>query len=396
MNLNGLKLLSSRAINKLGDVLYDYGNSTWIASMGSLGQKFLGIYQIAELLVSIVLNPFGGALADRFKRRKILLVTDGLCAIICLGISFIGNTQLLLYGLIAANVILAISSAFSGPAYKSYIPEVVDKTDIVTYNSNLETVVQIIKVSSPVVGFFIFNHLGIRLTLVIDALTFFLSFLCLYAIKLETEEEVEPTNKSLAAKAIVTDILEGFTYIKKEKEIFFLLVIAALVNTFIAMFNYLLPFTNHLFKDSSAYASLLSLAAVGSIIGALVARKVKNSMSSLLWMLAFSGLGMMVISLSPLLNIPVWLSYSGNLLFEGFLTIFNIHFFSQVQLRVAKAYMGRVISTIFTIAILFMPLGTLTMTLLPVALSVTSFMVLGSAIFLMSMLALIYVRRNFS
>ena len=71
MNLNGLKLLSSRAINKLGDVLYDYGNSTWIASMGSLGQKFLGIYQIAELLVSMVLNPFGGALADRFKRRKI-------------------------------------------------------------------------------------------------------------------------------------------------------------------------------------------------------------------------------------------------------------------------------------------------------------------------------------
>lgn len=73
MNINGIKLLSSRAVSKLGDVFYDYGNSTWIASMGGLGQKILGIYQIVELLVSIVLNPFGGALADRFQRRKILL-----------------------------------------------------------------------------------------------------------------------------------------------------------------------------------------------------------------------------------------------------------------------------------------------------------------------------------
>lgn len=45
MDRNGIKLLASRAINKLGDVLYDYGNSSWIASLGFLGQKMLGIYQ---------------------------------------------------------------------------------------------------------------------------------------------------------------------------------------------------------------------------------------------------------------------------------------------------------------------------------------------------------------
>lgn len=188
MNINGIKLLSSRAVSKLGDVLYDYGNSTWIASMGGLGQKILGIYQIVELLVSIVLNPFGGALADRFQRRKILLITDAICAIcaiMCFLLSFIGDDKVMVYGLIVANAILAVSNAFSSPAYKSYIPEIVDKADIITYNANLETIVQIISVSSPVLGFLIFNNFGIRITLIVDAITFLISFLFLYAIKVE-------------------------------------------------------------------------------------------------------------------------------------------------------------------------------------------------------------------
>lgn len=288
MNINGIKLLSSRAVSKLGDVLYDYGNSTWIASIGGLGQKILGIYQIVELLVSIVLNPFGGALADRFQRRKILLITDAICAIMCFLLSFIGDDKVMVYGLIVANAILAVSNAFSSPAYKSYIPEIVDKADIITYNANLETIVQIISVSSPVLGFLIFNNFGIRITLIVDAITFLISFLFLYAIKVERVQLSK--QEKVAIKNILADIADGFTYIKKEKEIMFFLIIAALLNTFLAMFNYLLPFTNSLLKTSGAYATILSISAIGSIIGALIARKIKSSINSMLSMLVFSSL----------------------------------------------------------------------------------------------------------
>ena len=65
------KLLGSRAVNKIGNVMYDYGNSTWIAGLGGIGPTFLGIYQLAENIISLILNPIGGAVADRFPRRKI-------------------------------------------------------------------------------------------------------------------------------------------------------------------------------------------------------------------------------------------------------------------------------------------------------------------------------------
>lgn len=113
----------------------------------------------------------------------------------------------------------------------------------------------------------------------------------------------------------------------------FFLIIAALLNTFLAMFNYLLPFTNSLLKTSGAYATILSISAIGSIIGALIARKIKssiNSMLSMLSMLVFSSLGVIVMGFPSLFELPIWISYSGSFLFNSLLTMFNIHFFSQV------------------------------------------------------------------
>ena len=64
MKKNETKLLSSIAVNKIGNVMYDYGNSTWIAGLGAIGQKYLGYYQLAENIISLILEPIGGAVAD--------------------------------------------------------------------------------------------------------------------------------------------------------------------------------------------------------------------------------------------------------------------------------------------------------------------------------------------
>ena len=61
MNRQAAQLITRAAINKIGNMLYDYGNSIWLASLGALGQTVLGIYQISELVTSILFNPLGGS-----------------------------------------------------------------------------------------------------------------------------------------------------------------------------------------------------------------------------------------------------------------------------------------------------------------------------------------------
>ncbi len=388
MNRYAVQLISRGAVNKIGNMLYDYGNSVWLASMGTIGQTVLGMYQISELVTSILVNPFGGVISDRFSRRKILMVTDLVCGILCLAISFIRNDSWMIGALIGANIVQAIAFAFSRPANKAIITELVEKNELVLYNSRLELVMQVVSVSSPVLSFLVLQFASLRITLVLDALSFFLAF-GLVAL-LPKKEEKTLGEKKLTFRVIFSDIKEGVHYIVKQKEIFFLLVMASSVNFFFAAFNYLLPFSNQLYGVQGAYATILTMGAIGSIVGALLASKIKASMEMLLFLLALTGLGVMIMGLT----LPSYLTFSGNFVCELFMTMFNIHFFTQVQTKVEGEYLGRVLSSIYTLAILFMPIATGLMTWLP-SVHLYSFLIIGLGVVILSFLALGYVRTHF-
>ena len=388
MNRYAVQLISRGAVNKIGNMLYDYGNSVWLASMGTIGQTVLGMYQISELVTSILINPFGGVISDRFSRRKILMTTDLVCGILCLAISFIRNDSWMIGALIGANIVQAIAFAFSRPANKAIITELVEKDELVLYNSRLELVLQVVSVSSPVLSFLVLQFASLRITLILDALSFFLAF-GLVAL-LPKKEEKTLGEKKLTFKVIFSDIKEGVHYIVKQKEIFFLLVMASSVNFFFAAFNYLLPFSNQLYGVQGAYATILTMGAIGSIVGALLASKIKASMEMLLFLLALTGLGVMIMGFT----LPSYLTFSGNFICELFMTIFNIHFFTQVQIKVEGEYLGRVLSSIYTLAILFMPIATGLMTWLP-SVHLYSFLIIGLGVVALSFLALGYVRTHF-
>ena len=386
MNRHAVQLISRGAINKIGNMLYDYGNSVWLASMGTIGKTVLGIYQISELVTGILVNPFGGVISDRFSRRKILMTTDLVCGLLCLAISFITNDSLMIAALIFANIVQAIAFGFSRPANKAIITEVVEKDEIVTYNAHLELVLQVVSVCSPVFSFLVLQFASLHATLLLDALTFFIAFV-LVAFLPKEEAKVQE-KKRLTGKDIFSDMKDGLHYIWHQKEIFFLLLVASSVNFFFAAFEFLLPFSNRLYGVNGAYATILTLGAIGSIIGALIANKFKSSMKMLLFLLILTGVGVFMMGL-PL---PPLLSFSGNLVCELFMTIFNIHFFTQVQTKVEGDYLGRVLSTIFTLAILFMPVAKGLMTWLP-SVRVESFLLIGAGVILFSRLAQVVAKK---
>ena len=380
MNRHAVQLISRGAINKIGNMLYDYGNSVWLASMGTIGKTVLGIYQISELVTGILVNPFGGVISDRFSRRKILMTTDLVCGLLCLAISFVRNDRWMIAALIFANIVQVIAFGFSRPANKAIITEVVEKEEIVTYNAHLELVLQVVSVSSPVFSFLVLQFASLHATLLLDALTFFIAFV-LVAFLPKEEAKIQE-QKRFTGKDICSDMKDGLDYIWHQKDIFFLLLVASGVNFFFAAFEFLLPFSNRLYGVNGAYATILTLGAIGSILGALVANKIASSMKTLLFLLILAGGGVFMMGL-PL---PPYFSFSGNLVCEFFVTIFDIHVFTQVQTKVEDDYLGRVLSTIYTLAVLFMPIAKGLMTWLP-SVQVESFLLIGAGVILFSLFA---------
>ena len=385
---NDLKLLLSRLLDQVGNVTYDYANSVWIASMGILGQKYLGIYQVLETLISIVCNPIAGAISDHKNRKKILLISDFISACICIFVSLVGNDKVLLYGIIIANVVLSITYSFSSTAFKSIVPKVIDSERILEFNSLIETILQILSVVSPVISYYIYSNFGIRVALLINGISFWGSFLLILTIVGVGDSEMNHKKPKVKGsfKNLLLDIKYGFEYIVSSRELLELLVLSAFINFFLSFYNFLIPYSQSIFSNEAAYSSLLFFGALGSIVGSILSKYISNTRLNLLLSLVTSGMGILCIGLAGFFHISILISYLGNFIFTTFLTIYNIHFISRIQQNVADDYLGRVFSAVFSIAILFMPLGTITITLMPGVINSVMFIVIGLAIVIISIL----------
>ena len=357
---NILCLVSSKGISKIGDIMFDFANNTFLASINPTSLSLVAIYQSLESVIGVLFNLFGGVIADSFKRKKIIIITNILCGVACIVLSFISQEQWMVYAIVITNVVLAFMSAFSGPSYKAFTKEIVKKDSISKLNSLLETTSTVIKVTVPMVAIFLYNILGIHGVLLLDGFSFLIAALLIFFIVPVNEEVV--TKEKMTISGVFNDLKIGFKYVYSHKAIFIIIVLAALINFFLAAYNLLLPYSNQMFGEISSglYGTFLTAEAIGGFIGAILSGFVNKSLSSKRLMLFLACSGLMLMLATPLylmFHNVIILAFSPAL-FSLFQSIFNIQFFSIVQRDVDNEFLGRVFGIIFTVAILFMPLGT--------------------------------------
>lgn len=358
---NILYLVSSKGISRIGDIMFDFANNTFLAGLNPSSLSLVAIYQSLESVIGVLFNLFGGVIADSFNRKKIIIGTNILCGIACIVLSFISQQQWLVYAIVITNVILAFMSAFSGPSYKAFTKEIVKKDHITKLNSYLETSSTIIKVTIPMVAIFLYNILGIHGVLLLDGLSFLIAASLIFFIVPINEEVV--AKEKMTISGVFNDLKIGFKYVYNHKPIFIIIIIlSALVNFFLAAYNLLLPYSNQMFGEISdgLYGTFLTAEAIGGFIGAILSGFVNKSLSSKRLMLLLACSGIMLMLSTPFYSIfhNVIVLALSPALFSLFLSIFNIQFFSIVQRDVDNEVLGRVFGIIFTIAILFMPVGT--------------------------------------
>lgn len=353
-------LVMSKGVSKIGDIMFDFANNTFLAGLNPTSLSLVAIYQSLEKVIGVLFNLFGGVIADSFKRKKIIIGTNFLSGIACIVLSLISKEQWLVYAIVITNVILAFMSAFSGPSYKAFTKEVVKEDSISKLNSLLETTSTVIKVTIPMVAIFLYNILGVRGVLLLDGLSFLMAALLILFVT-PVNEEVD-TKEKMTISGVFNDLKVGFKYVYSHKPIFIIIILSALVNFVLAAYNLLLPYSSQMFEGISdrLYGSFLTAQAIGGFLGSILSSFVNRSLSSRRLLLLSACSGLMLMLTAPLYFIfhnLIILIFSPAL-FSLFLSIFNIQFFSIVQRDVDNEFLGRVFGIIFSVAILFMPLGT--------------------------------------
>jgi len=177
-------LFASQVISLGGD---------WFATVALLGligdlthdnAVLKGLVFVAQSLPAFLVTPWAGPTADRFDRRKIMLVVSGLQALATLLFLLIGPGRVWV-AFVAISIVTALS-AFFGPASSAAMANLVDRQDLAKATSLLSATWGVMLAVGASLGAVFSQVFGRRAAFVADALSFVAAGLLIVAIKRKT------------------------------------------------------------------------------------------------------------------------------------------------------------------------------------------------------------------
>ncbi|MBO6536804.1 MAG: MFS transporter [Balneolaceae bacterium] len=185
-NTNYRRLWAAQAISNFGDWFGLLALYALIAKYSD-SEFLLGLIIVVKMLSLAAFSPLAGFITDRFNRRMLMLLCDGLRALAVLGILFVQSESMLWLAYVLTSVQMMISAVFE-PAKTSSIPNVTSKEELVNANIISTATWSIIFTSGMAFGGFATEWLGIEMVLILDAFTYIVSGYFIYHAVIPQQE----------------------------------------------------------------------------------------------------------------------------------------------------------------------------------------------------------------
>jgi MFS family permease len=314
----------------------------------------LGITTAATFVPYLLFGLLIGAMTDRMNRKRLMIVTDLLRAVVIASIPLMYVLNLLtvewIYGVAFVSSILTI---FFTSAEFAVIPSLVRPDELITANGRIQASFSGASVLGPVLAGLLVAVVPLSDVLLADAASFVISSLSLALIRGSFNREDEPTER----KHILRDVAEGLGYVLRHPVLRNISAMMAMVNFVTnAATSQLVYFAKRqLLATDSQVAFLFTAASLGTVVFALLAGPLRRRWSFgvvALGALAFAGAMMVGFSFQHMYwpALALWgIGSTGVLL--------DINTFSLRQAIVPNHLLGRVISIASVLAWSAIPLG---------------------------------------
>ncbi len=269
-------------------------------------QQTQSVTQFALILVSgalprILFSPLAGALADRWDRRLVMLLSDCGAGLSVLAVALLYFTHhLAVWHIYLATALGAACSAFQLPAYIAATTVLVPRQQLGRVNGLLQLGLATQDVLAPPIAGLLIVSLQIGGVLLIDVGTFAVAVLTLLLVRFPTP----PVSAEGQAEkgALRREMLSGWTYIVRRPGLVGLLlffVATSFLSGMIAALIYPLVLT---FTSATALGLVISVAGSGMLLSSLVMSIWRGPQRRITWVLASEaifGIGLCIMGLRP-------------------------------------------------------------------------------------------------
>lgn len=358
-------MVSGQIISILGSALLRFALSLYVLDTTGSGSLFATLFAISN--IPLLLAPLGGAIADRFNRRNLMVIFDFTSSAIVLSLIIlmsVGSISVFTAG--TSMVLLSIVSALYTPAVTASIPLLVEEQKLEGANGLVQAVQALSAVAAPVLGGILYGLMGLKTVVAVSCISFFLSavmelFIQIPFVKRQWTGPVIP--------AIARDMKEGFIYVLKQKFIRKVSMIAVLLN--LVLIPYFLvgaPIVLRVTMQSSdtLYGIGMGLINSATISGALSIGFFAKKMSlKTLHRWLFACALMMVLMAASLMPLLLGLGYYpsfilfmlGAIPIAASMTVISIYIITKVQKITPDKNLGKVMAIITAVSQCAAPLG---------------------------------------
>jgi MFS family permease len=334
------RLLQSRqfALYFIGNALSASG--TWFQALASSilvyrltgSELLLGVLTFSYFAPTLFLAPWAGAVADRFDRRRVLILFEALASVLSATLAVVtafgleSPALVILFGLG-----LGATSAFALPAQQALFVSLVPRSEIASAVALNSMTFNIARTLGPAGAAATIATLGIPAAFAINAASYL--FFVVGLLYIEAPRQARPESAGL---------MESLRLIRSEPRLLAFLLIVAVVGFASDPINTLSPAIAHEFGHADTYAGyIIAVFGTGAVVAALtLAGRARGSRSRMAATLLVLGGGLTAFAFTP----NLWVGFP-ILLVAGFgYLASNTAATSRLQLEVAETQRGRIMA----------------------------------------------------
>lgn len=363
-------LIGGKLVSLLGSNMQQFALSLYVLSITGSATIFASILSVS-ILPRLILSPIAGVFGDWFDRKRSIVILDLLNSAI-IGIFLIiymSNGSLSIPMIYVLVILLETTEIFFHSAIAAVMPSIVEKEELIDANSLNSLVMNIGNILSPMIAALLYGAFGIKITLIINSISFLLSAISEMFIDIPKNHK-RPDKINI--KTFKVDLMEGVNIIRDNGLIRTMISLGTIINfCAVPLFGIGLIFTiKEILKATDLQFGIFQMILSASMVAApvLCSGIIKKIKLGRLCFISFMYISILILAMSVIPSnffmnmfrtniVPYILLAVISFIIGVAVTVANIGlgtFFEQVT---PLELMGRT-STVFNLAVtVFIPVG---------------------------------------
>jgi MFS family permease len=266
---------------------------SWLVYELTRSEFLLGVVGFASGVPMLFLAPIGGALADRWNRRNILLITQSLFALSAFALAALTYAGAIRYEYIVALALLnGLVLTVDLPTRQSLVAHLVPRADLANGIALNAAAFHTARILGPAIGGLLLEWVGAAPCFLVNALSFSAILLALLSLR------IQPSTDGRAPTGILQSLREGVAFVRARRGLMLLWVNVLVLSTFGLSYLVLLPvFAAEVLQvGKTGLGQLYTVAGIGSLAGLLLTARLSGEVPrSWLVILAANGFAWSVI-----------------------------------------------------------------------------------------------------